>query len=173
MKRILVLIAVLAVALPLVSCNKNKPTPEELSSNDLTVAKTAIHSKGAEYEDTVTSFRDAAVYKKSDMAGNSWFVAYSGGKKVYDAFMLSLYFDSIDNMKVGDVLHLNDVLFSFVFSSDSNASTHAYEGQVTLAEKGNDYVILHFETLRFNCSFGEYVTDGYLRCPLFEKYEHQ
>lgn len=170
MKRLFVLITILASALLLVSCNKHDPTPEELSLNDLTVAKTTSHTKGADYEDTVTSFPDAAVYRNSEKAGKSWFVAFSGGKMVYDAFMLSLYFNSVDNMKVGDALNLNDVLFSFFYSSDSNASTHDCDGKITLAEKGSDYVILHFEALRFNCSFGEYVTDGYLRCPLFEEY---
>ena len=172
MKRIFVLITLLAVALSLVSCNKHEPTPKELAINDLTMAKIAIHTKGDVNEDTVTSFRDAAVYKKSEKAGKSWFVAYTGGRMVYDAFTLSLYFNSVDNLKVGDALNLNDVLFSFILSSDSNASTHDCEGKITLAEKGSDYVILRFEALRFNCSLGEYVTDGYLRCPLFEEYRY-
>jgi hypothetical protein len=172
MKRIFVLITLLAVALSLVSCNKHEPAPKELAINDLTMAKIAIHTKGDVNEDTVTSFRDAAVYKKSEKAGKSRFFAYTGGRMVYDAFTLSLYFNSVDNLKVGDALNLNDVLFSFILSSNSNASTHDCEGKITLAEKGSDYVILRFEALRFNCSLGEYVTDGYLRCPLFEEYRY-
>lgn len=170
MKRLLVLTAVLAAALLLVSCDKHDPTPEELSMNDLTVAKTAIHTKGDIYEDTETTFRDASVYRNSDQAGSSWFIAYSGGRMAYNAFVLSLYFDSIDKLKVGDALSFNSVLFSFILSSNINATTHDYTGRITLAEKRSDYVILHFEALRFTCSFGEYVTDGYLRCPLYEEY---
>lgn len=170
MKRLLVLITVLAAALLPVSCAKHTPSPEELSMNDLTVAKTAIHTKGDIYEDTVTTFRDASVYRNSDQAGSSWFIAFSGGRMAYDSFVLSLYFDSIDKLEVGDVLSFNSVLFSFILSSDSNATTHDYTGRITLAEKRSDYVILRFEALRFTCSFGEYVTDGYLRCPLYEEY---
>ena len=171
MKRLLVLITVLAAALLPVSCAKHAPSPEELSMTDLTVAKTAIHTKGDIYEDTVTTFRDASVYRNSDQAGSSWFIAFSGGRMAYDSFVLSLYFDSIDKLEVGDVLSFNSVLFSFILSSDSNATTHDYTGRITLAEKRSDYVILRFEALRFTCSFGEYVTDGYLRCPLYEKYQ--
>lgn len=173
MKRIFVLITLLAVALSLVSCNKHEPTPKELAINDLTMAKTAIHTKGDVYEDTVTTFQDASVYRNSDQAGSSWFIAFSGGRMAYDSFMLSLYFDSIDKLKVGDALSFNSVRFSFILSSDSNATTHDdYTGRITLAEKRSDYVILHFEALRFTCSFGEYVTDGYLKCPLFEEYRY-
>ena len=63
---------------------------------------------------------------------------------VYDAFMLSIYFDSIEKMKVGDEL------------------------KITLADKGDDHVILHFRNVSFSCSFGDYLTDGYLYCPLYD-----
>lgn len=165
MKRVLVLLAALAVALSLASCGKQDPTPEELSMNELTMAKIAIHTKSEYNHDTETLFRDAIVYETCEMDGNSWFTAMSGGKMVYDSFMISLYFDSISKMKVGDRLRFNSVLFSFILSSDSNATTDSCEGTVTLAARSSDYVVLHFESFRFTCSMGEYVIDGYLKCP--------
>ena len=165
MKRVLVLLAALAVALSPASCSKQDPTPEELSMNELTMAKIAIHTKSEYYQDTVTPLQNAIVYETCEMDGNSWFMAMSGGRRVYDSFMISLYFDSISKMKVGDRLRFNSVLFSFILSSNSNATTDSCEGTVTLAARSSDYVVLHFESFRFTCSMGEYVIDGYLKCP--------
>ena len=105
------------------------------------------------------------------MDGQSWFVASSGGKMVYDMFMMSIYFDSIDRMKVGDTLKPSRFMFSFFASSTFEATTHTYGGKITLVDKGDDYVILHFDKVSVSCSFGDYVTDGYLYCPLFDEYE--
>ena len=117
-------------------------------------------------------FPNVAVYRKSEFEGQSWLAAFSGGKMVYDMFMLSIYFDSVDQMKVGDTLKPSRFMFTFPASSDSNATTHTYDGNITLADKGDDYVILRFDKVSFSCSFGDYLTDGYLYCPLFEKYEY-
>lgn len=115
-------------------------------------------------------FRDANVYRTSDYEGQSWFCAMSGGKMVYDAFMLSLYFDSIDNLTAGDVIEPSGCWFTFFYSSNSNAWTHEYKGTITLAAKGEDFAIFHFKNVLFKCSFGEYLIDGYLECPLLEEY---
>ena len=105
------------------------------------------------------------------MDGQSWFVASSGGKMVYDMFMMSIYFDSIDKMKVRETLKPSRFMFSFFASSTSDATTYTYGGKISLADKGDDYVILHFDKVSVSCSFGDYVTDGYLYCPLFDEYE--
>ena len=152
------MLASFAALFSLVSCSKDYISPEEFFKGGYKVAKTAIHTRGDEYEDTETSFQRIAVYRKSDMDGQSWFVASSGGKMVYDMFMMSIYFDSIDRMKVGETLKPSRFMFSFFASS-------------TLVDKGDDYVILHFDKVSVSCSFGDYVTDGYLYCPLFDEYE--
>ncbi|MBO6029119.1 MAG: hypothetical protein J6P75_07940 [Bacteroidales bacterium] len=170
MKHLFTMLASLSALLSMVSCSKDSISPEELFQNSDKVAKTSIHTRSDEYEDTETTFQSIAVYRNSDKEGQSWFVASSGGKMVYDAFMMSIYFDSIDNMKVGDVLNPSRFMFSFIFSSDSEATTHTYKGKITLADKGSDYVILRFNKVRMSCSFGDYVTDGYLYCPLFEEF---
>ena len=156
--------ALVAIALVAASCSKFAITPEY----ELQTAKTTIHTKSDEFEDTVTTFDRVKVCKQSDMAGKSWLCAFSGGKMVYDMFMLSIYFDSIEKMKVGDELKISRFMFFFIASSNSNATTHEYGGKITLADKGDDYVILHFQNVSFSCSFGDYLTDGYLYCPLFE-----
>ena len=165
------MLASFAALFSLVSCSKDYISPEEFFKGGYKVANTAIHTRGDEYEDTETSFQRIAVYRKSDMDGQSWFVASSGGKMVYDYFMLSIYFDSIDKMKVGDTLKPSSMLFIFPASSDSRARTDTYDGKITLSDKGDNYVILHFDKVSVSCSFGDYVTDGYLYCPLFDEYE--
>ena len=49
------------------SCDKDYISPDELFKDGSMVAKTTIHTKTGDFEDTVTGFRRAAVYKKSDM----------------------------------------------------------------------------------------------------------
>lgn len=171
MKHLFTILASVATLFALASCNKNDITPEELFKDSNKVAKTTIHTRSDEYEDTETTFERIAVYRKSEEKGQSCFVASSGGKMVYDMFIMSIYFDSIDRMKVGDTLKPSRFMFLFFASSDSEASTYAYEGKITLADKGDDYVILHFDKVSVSCSFGDYVTDGYLYCPLFDEYE--
>lgn len=171
MKHFFTMLASVAALFSLISCSKDHYiSPEELFKDSNKVAKTAIHTRSDEYEDTETTFQRIAVYRKSDQKGQSWFVAFSGGKMVYDMFMMSIYFDSIDKMKVGETLKPSRFMFSFFASSDSEASTYTYGGKITLADKGGDYVILHFDNVRVSCSFGDYVTDGYLYCPLFDEF---
>lgn len=173
MKRITITTALTAmVALfALDSCSKDYISPEELFKDDAKVAKTEIHTRSGEFEDTVTPFASTTVYRKSDLEGMSWFCAMSGGKMVYDTFIFSLHFDSIDHMKVGDVLNPGRFSFSFFYSSDSNATIYTYRGKISLADKGDDYVILRFHKVSVSCSFGEYVIDGYLYCPLLDEYQ--
>ena len=170
MKRIISRLVFLMVAVTAVSCNKDIISPEELFRDETKVAKTTIHTKGDDSVDTVTTFSNKAVYKKSDMEGQSWLCAFSGGKMVYDAFMLSIYFDNIEKMKVGDELKISHFMFSFIYSSDLNATSTERSGKITLADKGIDYVILRFDKVRLSCSLGDYMTDGYLYCPLFEEF---
>lgn len=175
MKRLLTFSAVVTAFLAAVSCNKDYISPEELFADSSKEAVTVINlksneTKGDGAEGIVATFRDKAVYRKSEEAGQSWFCAFSGGRMVYDMFMLSIYFDSIDQMKTGDTLKPTQVMFSFIASSDSNATTHTFDGKISLADKGDDYVILRFRKVVFNCSFGEYLIDGYLYCPLFDEY---
>ncbi len=171
MKHILIWLAFFAVAVLAVSCRKDCLSPEELFKDSSKVAKTTINAKSNEFEDTVISFSSPVVYRKSDMEGKSWLSAWSGGRMVYDMFMLSIYFDNIDNTKVGYTLKTSRFMFSFPASSDSNATTYTYEGRITLADKGDDYVILHFHKVSFSCSFGKYVIDGYLYCTLKDEFQ--
>lgn len=170
MRQLLTRLAILALALTAASCSKDIISPEDLFGDASKEAKTVIHMKGDEVEDTVVLFQDKAVYRKSDQAGKSWLCAFSGGRMVYDTFVLSIYFDSIDKMRIGATLKPSDVMFSFIASSDSNATTHSYEGKITLADKGDNYVIFHFHDVIFKCSFGEYLIDGYLYCPLYDEF---
>ena len=89
----------------------------------------------------------------------------------YDCFCLSIYFQDVDQMKVGEALKPSRFFFSFYFSSNSDDSAFEYSGKIILAEKGEDYVILDFQNVGVSCGMGDYVTDGYLYCPLEEKYD--
>lgn len=166
MKRTLILLIICAMTCAMTSCKKDN----RLSLDDPSeVAKVTI-TRADSSDDIVTLFSDMAVYRESDMEGKSWLSAFRGGKMVYDAFMLSVYFDCIDNLNAGDTITPSRVMFSFFYSSDSNASTHEYKGTISLAEKSDDYVIIHFDEVRFTCSFGEYTINGNLKCPLYERH---
>ena len=168
MKQTVTRITLIMAALLALSCSKESISPEDLFNANVKVAQTTIKTRGGDYEDTVTSFPSVAVYRKSDIQGQSWFTASSGGRMVYDMFFLSLYFDSIDKMKVGDTLKPSRFMFTFPASSDSRATTYDYGGKITLAGKGDDYVIFRFNHVSVSCIFGDYLTDGYLYCPLLE-----
>lgn len=170
MKRIFTLISIMTFALSVMSCSKEPVTPEDLTENPDKVATVNIKTKGEEYEETVTMFRDANVYRTSDYEGQSWFCAMSGGKMVYDAFMLSMYFESLDSLNVGDIIEPSRFWFTFYYSSNSNAWTHDYEGTISLTAKGDDFAILHFDNVLCSCLYGDYLIDGYLECPVYEEY---
>jgi len=172
MKRFLSRIAMLALAVMAVSCGKDTISPEELFQSGSNMAKTKISlSKDFGGTEETASFATKAVYRKSEFPGQSWLSAFSGGKMVYDIFYLSLYFQDVEKMKVGETLKPSRTMFSFIASSASNATTFEYSGKITLADKGEDYVILSFHKVTFKCSMGTYVTDGYLYCELKDEFE--
>ena len=166
MKRIITQLAVSMVAILAMSCSKDLISPEELFRDESKVAKTTIYYKSSEHEDIVSPFSNKKVYRYSDTKGQSWFVANSGGRMSYDAFMMDVYFDDIDRMRPGEKLNIHRFHFGFYYSSNINAYTNEYSGSITLADKGDDYVILRFDNLKCSCSLGECVTNGYLYCEL-------
>lgn len=167
MKRFLSRIAILALAVMAASCGKGTISPEELFQSGSNMAKTKISlSKDFGGTEEITSFASKVVYRRSEFEGQSWLSAFSGGKMVYDIFYLSLYFQDVEKMKVGETLKPSRTMFSFIASNDSNATTFEYSGKITLADKGEDYVILNFHKVTFKCSMGTYVTDGYLYCKI-------
>lgn len=169
MKQIFTYVAIFMLALMASSCSKDLITPEELARNESKIAKTTIYTKVEGQEDMVTAFRNRTVYRKGDMQGQSWFVGNNDGRMSYDAFLMGIYFDDIERMKIGEKLRIREFHLGFFYSSDSNAYTNKYSGSITLADKGDDYVILHFNDLRCSCSLGDCVTDGYLYCPLEDR----
>lgn len=174
MKKILSMFSVLAIALMSVSCGDDYISPDQLFKDASKQARTKVSPKDDDSrESTTTDFKKAAVYEESDMDGSSWFVASSGGKMVYDFFMLSIYFQDIRQMKVGDTLKPSRAMFTFPFSSNSDDTTFDYDGEISLADKGSDYVILCFHKVKFSCHMGNYLTDGYLYCTLENRYQSQ
>ena len=169
MKRIITQVALLMVAILVMSCSKDLISPEELFRDESKVAQTKIHTKANGHEDTVTTFSDKTVYRYSDKEGQSWFTGNSGGRMSYDAFMMFVYFDDVERMRPGEKLNIRDFHFGFFYSSDSNAYTNKYSGSITLADQGDDYVILRFNNLKCSCSLGDCVTDGYLYCELKDR----
>lgn len=172
MKKIIVTpllrIALFAMALLAVSCGKDTISPEALFKDSSKTAQTKIATEDGEYSEAV--FQRVAVYRKSDFEGQSWLSASSAGKMSYDFFILSVYFQDIDGMKIGEKLSPSRFMFSFPFSSNSEATTFDYSGKILLADKDKDYVILDFKNVRVSCSFGKYTIDGYLYCPLYDEY---
>ena len=160
---------IFTIALMATSCSKDGYiSPEELFKDSSKAAKTTINTKGEKPETAVATFKSPVITKRSDIAGQSHLWASSGGKMVYDFFILSIYFENVDNLKVGDTINPSRFMFSFPASSNSEATTHTYDGNISIADKGDNYVILHFDKVGFSCSIGEYLTDGYLYCNLID-----
>ena len=173
MKRILTQIMLLSVALLTVSCGKDYITPDELFRDDAKIAKTKITVKSDNGETTkeTVPFERVVVYKTSEFSSQSWLSAWSGGKMSYNMFSLSIFFQDIEKMKVGETLKPSHVMFSLPASSDSRDYTDEYSGKITLADKGEDYVILDFHKVGFSIGKGDYLVDGYLHCKLEDKLE--
>lgn len=176
MKFTIRLLAIISIALMGTSCNQEYTSPDDLIEHPGKAATVTNTTKSDKYPDIKIQFRDAIIYKYSTLEeGTEWenksyLWASSGGKMVYDAFAMSMFFDNIDSLKTGDTIEPHSFRFSFIWSSDSNATTHEYEGKITLADKRKDYVVLHFDKVRCSCSFGDYMIDGYLYCDLEDKY---
>lgn len=176
MKRMIKLTAVICFALVGISCNKEYISPEDLFENPSKAAIITNTTKSDKYPDIEVQFRDATVYKYStlqegtELEEKSYLWASSGGKMVYECCAISMFFDNIDSLKAGETIEPRTFRFSFLFSSDSYASTHEYKGRIRLAGKSKTFAILHFDKVRVSCSFGDYMIDGYLYCDLEEKY---
>ncbi|MBR5736088.1 MAG: hypothetical protein IKX60_04800 [Bacteroidales bacterium] len=172
MKRILTLSLIFIAAAMATSCGKDLFTPDGYLLDKSLVAKTTIQQKGAiqsgqeDFKTTIVDFGDGTVQRTSEKEGQSLLMAHSTGITVYDAFWLSAYFDCIDNMKVGDVLKPSYCWFSLILSSSSNTWAFSYAGKITLAAKGDDYVVFNFDKVTFTTDVYKYVMDGYLRCEL-------
>jgi hypothetical protein len=173
MKRILTLSLILIAATMATSCSKDLLTPDGFLIDKSLVAKTTIQPKDEiqarqdDFETTIVDFRDGTVLRTFEVEGQSHLIAHSTGKMVYDAFWLFMNFDYIDNMKVGDVLKPSYCEFSLIYSSSKLfGSAYTYDGKITLAAKGDDYVVFYFDKVTFMTDFFVYVMDGYLRCNL-------
>lgn len=170
MKRILTQIVLLSVALLTVSCGKDYI---EFYSSEAKIAKAKITVKSDNGETTKerVPFDRVTVYKTSEFDGQSWLSAWSGGRMSYNMFYLSINFQDIEKMKIGETLKPSRVSFSLPASSDSRDNTDEYSGKITLADKGDDYVTLSFHNVGFSIGKGDYLIDGYLHCKLEDKFE--
>lgn len=172
MKRLLSLSLILIAATMALSCSKDLFTPDGFLLDKSLVAKTTIQPKeeiqsGREdIETTIVDFQDGTVHRTFEVEGQSSLLAHSTGRMVYDAFWLSIYFNYIDNMKVGDVLNPSYCRFSLIFSSSSYTWDFDYDGTITMVAKGDDYVVFYFDKVTFSTISYTYVMDGYLRCTL-------
>ena len=181
MKRILTLSLYLIAATMALSCSKDLFTPDGYLIDKSLVAKTTIQHNVAtpsgkkDFEDTIVDFRDGTVQRTFEvegktMEGQSLLIARSTGKMVYDAFWLSMNIDYIDNIKVGDVVKTSYYMLLFIYSSSRLpwAYDYDYDGKITLAAKGDDYVVFYFDNVTFTSEYHNYTyaMNGYLRCAL-------
>lgn len=168
MKRIITLITIITGVLISTSCSKDSQSSEESENRNSETAKITITTKSEKSDEIITRFSNVLFYKKSDIEGKSHLWASTAGKMVYDYFILSIYFDYIDKINTGDIITPSQCWFSFALSSDMDASSYDYEGTITLVDKNDDQVVLYFDKVLFRCSFGDYLIDGHLTCPVLE-----
>lgn len=172
MKRILTLSLYLIAATMALSCSKDLFTPDGFLIDKSLVAKTTIQPKDEiqarqdDFETTIVDFRDGTVLRTFEVEGQSHLMAHSAGKIDWDYFYLIIYFDYIDNMKVGDTLNPSFCSFRLLLSGTHRAWADTYDGKITLAAKGDDYVVFYFDKVTFTTYYYVYVMDGYLRCNL-------
>ena len=168
MKHLLTCFAVFAVAIVATSCSKENISAEEFFLDSSRVAKTIIYPKNDYFNDPIVATLDASIIKvviaKDGMSVLSVIIK---GKLVYEYFYFNIYFENIDNMRVGDTLTPNSYEFGLLLSNTAfNAILDG--GKITLAYLCDDYAILHFDNVIFDRIDGVYVTDGYLYCRLYD-----
>ena len=168
MKHLLIYFAVFAVAIVATSCSKENISAEDFYMDSSRVATITIYPKNDIFNgNTITAFKDAFIINESKYEGQSMLFALSEGKLVHDFFSITIYFDDIDNIRVGNKLRPSSYSFALLFSSTAyNAILDG--GKITLSYLSDDYVILHFDKVIFNSLDFVYVIDGYLNCRLYD-----
>ena len=94
----------------------------------------------------------------SDVTGCFGILAHTDGYDVYSNILLS--FHAKDDIKVGDMLSFEDILFCAPLSSNGGDYTNYFSGNMILKEKTKEKVVIRMKNVCFGIHHGEYRLNG-------------
>ena len=94
----------------------------------------------------------------SDVTGCFGVFAHTEGDDVFSNIWLDFY--AKDDIKVGDVLRFEYIMFSAPLSSDSSDYTYYFSGKMILKEKTKEKVVIRMKNVCFGIHHGEYRLNG-------------
>ena len=102
---------------------------------------------------------DASYYPSpSDVPGCFGVISHTEGKDVFSSIWLDFY--AKDDVKPGEILHFENLMFGAPLSSDSRNYANSYTGKMILKEKVRDRVVIRMEDVHFSILHGEYTLNG-------------
>ena len=102
----------------------------------------------------------------SDVPGCFGVISHTDGKDVFSSIWLDFY--AKDDVKIGEELYLENLLFGAPLSSDSRNYANAYTGRMILKQKTDNKVVIRMEDVHFSIHHGDYTLNGDLVATLKE-----
>ena len=94
----------------------------------------------------------------SDVPGCFGVIFHTEGRDVFSSMWLDFY--AKNDVKVGEELHFENLMFGAPLSSDSRNYANSYTGKMILREKTKDKVVIRMEDVHFSILHGEYSLNG-------------
>jgi len=94
----------------------------------------------------------------SDIPGCFGIISHTEGRDVFSSLWLDFY--AKDDVKAGEELKPENLMFGAPLSSDSRNYTNSYTGKMILREKTKDRIVIRMEDVRFTILHGEYTLSG-------------
>ncbi len=148
MRRILLYLAILAFT---AGCGSNRDIlPLEISGPDGPMELTATYYPSP-----------------SDLPGCFGVISHTDGRDVFSSIWLDFY--AKDDIKVGEELYFDNLMFGAPLSSDSRNYANSYTGRMILKEKNKDRVVIRMKDVHFSILHGEYSLNGDLVATVNEE----
>lgn len=94
----------------------------------------------------------------SDVPGCFGVISHTDGKDVFSSMWLDFY--ARDNVKPGEELNFDNLMFGAPLSSDSRNYANSYTGKMILKKKTRDRVVIRMDDVHFTILHGEYTLNG-------------
>ena len=85
-------------------------------------------------------------------------ISHTEGHDVFSSIWLDFY--AKDDVKPGQELCFEKLMFGAALSSDSRNYANSYTGKMILREKTKDRIVIRMEDVRFTILHGEYTING-------------
>lgn len=85
-------------------------------------------------------------------------ISHTEGRDVFSSMWLDFY--ARDDVKPGQELHFEKLMFGAPLSSDSRNYADSYTGKMILREKTKERIVIRMEDVRFTILHGEYTLSG-------------